>query len=228
MTTQRFVLVVLAAIGLVVLTAGCGTYNATDTGARAVQDGDQNLVNQYYPVLRDAVPYPVAKMKYSLERANIRERLLRFNNPNKIGYVYLLYPTGQVAGYYTIKGKVSSTDSQMTTQDQVVKRCDTNVTGCVFLTVRSPGDDGSYGVNEPGIFFFTTEDVIDESNLLYFYSDAPLKLNEQKFIVYSQDVPQPSSVGESLQERQAMQQAALLATPVPTPKPGSTPTRPNP
>jgi hypothetical protein len=93
--------------------------------------------------------------------------------------VYLLSFTGQFMGYYTIKGKVSSTDSQMTTTDLVITNCHAS-NGCNDVTVPAPGDDGSYGSNEPGIFFFTTENAMVTTNLNYVYSDQPLPLNVPK------------------------------------------------
>jgi hypothetical protein len=40
--------------------------------------------------------------------------------------------------------------------------------------VDAPGDDGSYGANEKGVFFFTTEGALVETNQDYLYSDQPI------------------------------------------------------
>lgn len=128
-----------------------------------------------------ATPYPADQLTHSLERENLKERLLRLNDASKIGYVYLLSFTGQPFGFYSIKGKVSSTDSQMTTDQLIVNKNGGQISGDQSpLTVNAPGDDGSYGKNEPGIFFFTTEGTLVETSVSYIYSDAPLPLDVPK------------------------------------------------
>lgn len=117
-----------------------------------------------------AVPYPSEKLTDSTERRNLRERLLRTNDPNRQGFVYLMN-YGQIVGYYAIKGKVSSTQSAMLPTDKVVDRYEGDV------VVQAPGDDGSYGDNEPGIFFFTTDGVMVSTSLDYIESDAPLPID---------------------------------------------------
>lgn len=122
-----------------------------------------------------AVPYPLAQMRDSLERRNLRERLLRFNRPNKIGYLYVM-SFGKFVGYYVVRGKVSSTQSQMTSPVQVWN-CGGADGGC---QADSIGDDGSFGPNEggdAGIFFFTATGVMVETTLDWVYSDAPLKID---------------------------------------------------
>ena len=110
----------------------------------------------------------------SLECKNLKERERRNSQPNAIGYVYLYNFDGSVKGYFTIKGKVSSTQSQMGPMDSL----DTHSYGNTVL--EAPGDDGSYGPNENGIFFFTTEGVMVTYSGEYVLSDAPLKLSTTK------------------------------------------------
>jgi len=121
-----------------------------------------------------AVPYPQAQMRDSLERRNLRERLLRFNKPQKIGYLYLM-SFGKFVGYYVVKGKISSTQSQMTNLVQTWEASKDQDT-----IVPSVGDDGSFGENEggsAGIFFFTAQGVLVETTLDWVYSDAPLNVD---------------------------------------------------
>lgn len=40
--------------------------------------------------------------------------------------------------------------------------------------VNAPGDDGSYGLNEDGVFFFTTDGNMVTTNLDYIVSEQPL------------------------------------------------------
>jgi len=138
-------------------------------GKSTAQTKGQEQTERAFSQQSKAVPYPVADLKDSLERRNVRERLLRTNDPTKIGYVYLLN-FGKVFGYYTVKGKVSSTQSQMTTDQLIARPCGS----CDRYVVNAPGDDGSYGANEDGIFFFTTEGAYVTTNLDYLYADQPL------------------------------------------------------
>lgn len=117
--------------------------------------------------------YPEAQMQHSLERQNLKDRLLRFNNPNKIGYVYLM-SFGKFVGYYTIHGKITSVQSQMTNTVQTFHYDGGG------MQVPSIGDDGSFGDNEggdKGVFFFTTQKVMVETTLDWVYSDSPLNID---------------------------------------------------
>lgn len=187
---------------LVAVAAVLGAACTDDKREASSQQREEEITSTYQERLNEAVPYPLANMRDSLERRNIRERLLRFNDPNKVGYVYLFFQNGQIAGFYTIKGKVSSVQSQMTT---------TNVTNCPdvrgepnpCVTVEAMGDDGSYGSNEggdAGIFFFTTENVLIEWNGYWQYSDTPLQVNVEPLVVYNPETAEPTSVAPPCEE----------------------------
>jgi hypothetical protein len=160
----------IAALATTAVLTIAGVSACTSDNKSAQQTG-QAQTEQAFKQQSAAVPYPVDQLKDSLERRNIRERLLRTNKPNAIGYVYVM-SFGKIIGYYTIKGKVSSTQSQMTT-DQL--ELDHGSYG--QSVVNAPGDDGSYGANEPGIFFFTTEGAMVETNLDYIVADQPLPVD---------------------------------------------------
>lgn len=115
----------------------------------------------------------------SLECKNLKERERRNSQPNAIGYVYLYNWDGTVKGYFTIKGKVSSTQSQMAPMDVLVDGCDRSGEDCP-AAMEAAGDDGSFGPNESGIFFFTTEGAMVTYSGEYVLSDAPLKLSDNK------------------------------------------------
>jgi hypothetical protein len=170
----------LAAIGAVVVLASVVLAACDDpTPSNGAQRSGQAQTEQAFAQQQAAVPYPADALKDSLERRNLRERLLRTNNASKVGYVYLLSFSGQPLGYYVIKGKVSSTQSQMTTDNLIQTNCHSS-NGCNDVAVNAPGDDGSYGQNEAGEFFFTVEGAFVETSLNYLYSDQPLPLNVPK------------------------------------------------
>jgi len=154
-------------------------FGAADCGGGTTTSSDagQKAKGQAFEVQSKAVPFPGADLKDSLERRNLRERLLRQNEANRQGYVYLL-SFGNFIGYYTIQGKVSSTQSQMTPADLTDYACDDGLSGCQAQVLEASGDDGSYGENEPGIFFFTTEGAMVQYSGDYVYADQPIAVGD--------------------------------------------------
>jgi hypothetical protein len=185
----------LSRIALPVLLLGAALLAGCDQQAPDSQAQGQAITEAYSAKLTNARPYPLGQMNDSAERANLTERLLRMNNPNKIGYVYEVTQNGQIVQHFTIKGKVSSTASQLTNTQNIVDMC--SGTYCP-VAVDSMGDDGSYGPEEGGdngIFFFTTSGVLVEWNGIFLYSDAPLELTTPPLITMSADAQPSSSAG---------------------------------
>lgn len=122
---------------------------------------------------------PPPTLDTSLERQNLIDRLELLNNQNKIFYVYLV-SYGKVMAEYTAQGKISSVNSKLTTQEQVIKTpyydSHNGAAGNLGLVVESPDLDGSYGTNGDAVFFFTTEGAYVEWNGEYIVSDFPLKI----------------------------------------------------
>lgn len=179
---------VMALVFVFVGAAQCGGSSKTYT------THDQAVTRQYAQKLEQAEPYPLAQMTDSAERANLREKLLRLNEPGKIGYVYELSQTGAVIAEYQIKGKVSSTNSQLTTLDQYARFCQSG--DCNNEHFQSMGDDGSFGENEQGIFFFTTTGVLVEWSGIWQYSDAPLHLSTPPILTINANAAPSSTAGQ--------------------------------
>lgn len=108
----------------------------------------------------------------TLEKANLEEKRRREENPNAIGYLYLMN-YGQVVGYYIIKGKLSSNGSQATPEQAIVDACDHGQ--CDHQVVDGPQDDGSYGAPDPGVFFFLADGTKVVTSLDYVQSDRPIE-----------------------------------------------------
>lgn len=136
----------------------------------------QKQSSQAFDQQRAAVPYPASELRDSLERRNIRKRLLITNNANTIGYVYYA-PFGKLMGYWTVKGKVSSVKSQMNPADELTDDL-SDCSGCFeSQVIESAGDDGAFGENQDSVYFFTTEDVMVEvPEDDYFYSTQPVTI----------------------------------------------------
>jgi hypothetical protein len=111
-----------------------------------------------------------SQIKDSLEKKNLEKKRAREENPDSIRYLYLMN-FGQIVGYYVTKGKVSSNGSQVGPETEIIHG------GGNGNVVDSAKDDGTYGVGDPGIFFFTTDDVMVETSLDYIQSDSPLSID---------------------------------------------------
>lgn len=115
---------------------------------------------------------PVPSLGDSLERANITEHLKRNNVADRTRYIYLLADTGGIYSYFVIKGKVTSTAAQLTPTDDFAKKCGT----CDWEVVQGPTDDGSFGGDEGGIYFFTDTGMEVQWNGRWLLTDQPLKI----------------------------------------------------
>lgn len=127
---------------------------------------------------------PAPFIKHSVERDNLIARLNRWNNPNKISYIYLMEKGVGIVAYFAIKGKVSSVNSKLTTNQQLLYKNKSGYSPSA-VAVESPDMDGSYGSNGDAIFFFTTDGKYMEWNGTYFLSDAPVKLTVQPLMIYN-------------------------------------------
>ena len=117
---------------------------------------------------------PVPALQTSLERKNLVRRLERINKEDAISYLYLV-SYGKIMAYFTIRGKVSSLNSYLTAMERV-ERYGSTMDSYQYIALEAPDQDGSYGKNADGIFFFTSDGVYGEWKGDYFWSDQPLKL----------------------------------------------------
>lgn len=111
----------------------------------------------------------------SLEIKNLKKKKQREENPSILRYVYLMN-YGQIVGYYVAKGKISSSGSQIGPETEIVYG------GGNGNVLDSAKDDGSYGAGDPGIFFYTADDVMVETSLDYVVSDQPLAIDVPRLL----------------------------------------------
>jgi hypothetical protein len=151
------------------------------------QSGQQIAQNQ--SSLEQKQPLP--KVDFSNERDNQIRKVTAFNNPNKLGYIYLLSDNGQPISFFVVKGKISNLSSYLTPDQQIVKDpyfdsvrpSGTAQQTSQGLVVQAPDLDGSYGTNGEGIFFFEPDGTYHEWNGKYFYSDKPYKMSVQPLFI---------------------------------------------
>lgn len=177
-----------------------GNVNQNAGSVNDLQDQEEKLTITPFNRIK-AVPseaYPATLITDSLEMKNQRERVLRFNDATKLGWAYLFTPLGALIAVLPVKGKVSSTQSSMTTSVGVYKDQGTGGGGNVAVPV--PGDDLSFGPNEggdAGKFFYTADDVYVFWDGPILYLDAPLEVLQQPAVVKYNAGAKPSSTARA-------------------------------
>lgn len=156
----RRIVAILAGLFLLAGATAC-TSQSAQNDPQAESNFDAQSKNDPVPTLND-----------SLERANISEHLKRNNIPDRVRYIYLLTDIGGIYAYFVIKGKVTSTGAQLTPTDDFAKKCGT----CDWEVVQGPTDDGSFGGDEGGIYFFTDTGMEVQWNGKWLLTDQPLKI----------------------------------------------------
>jgi len=156
----------LAGVLAVVLLGGgsCGsTEDIPQDDPKAASNFEAQKKNDPLPTLSD-----------SLERANIIKHLERNNQADRVRFIYLMNDVGGVYAFYTIKGKVTSTGAQLTPTDSIVDPCGSSY--CPEV-VQGPTDDGSFGGDEGGVYFFTDTGLEVQWNGKWLMFDEPMKIN---------------------------------------------------
>lgn len=191
--------------------SGCGLFDSgnSNTGTNVTQDAGSvnDLVVQqgelsiqaWNQVKADpSQAYPVSELRSSLELHQQRERLLRFNVKEKTGFAYLMLPGVGVMAKFPVLGKISSTQSSMTTAVGVYSNGGTGGGG--NLTVELPGDDLSFGPNEggpDGKFFYTPDGVYVYWDGPILYVDTAMELLDKQLPLTYQDGSKPSSTASN-------------------------------
>jgi hypothetical protein len=169
-----------AMVAAIAVLVGCGFAAVAEKPdyQQAMEDQSGRVAD----AMTRAEPFPETAMKDSLERKQLSERLQRFNKPNKIGYLYVFeMGSREPVGYYVVRGKISSVQSQMLNPTQTWNhKCSSSQGACAYLgSAESIGDDGSFGPNEGGdrgIFFFDAKGALHETVQDWHYSDAPIEV----------------------------------------------------
>lgn len=163
-------------LGLLTLTTGCDLEESTKQDIKnTLEIGNKLVSSQETPTDID----------YSLERYNLIKRAYWVNGmrdkarslPSPIadmplGYIVLLTESGSVVGRFVVDGKVTSLNSYLTPDSEYYE-----YSGDYRKNNWLPDVDGSYGSNDNGIFFFTTDGKYIEWTGIYLYSDIPFEVS---------------------------------------------------
>ena len=123
-------------------------------------------------------------LEYSLERYNLIRRAYWVNGQREkalslpcavqrpLGYV-ILFSGNIVVGRFEIDGKVSSLNSYLTPDSDYYEYSGSSSS---YKNNWIADVDGTYGMNDSGIFFFTTDGKYIEWTGTYLYSDIPFEV----------------------------------------------------
>lgn len=164
---------------------GCGEYTPTVDGSA------QDMYNtiQTASDLQASQPTPT-DIDFSLERYNLIKRAYWVNGQREkamavpcqverpLGYILLLTDAGAPIGRFVVDGKVSSLNSYLTPDSEFYEQ----EFGSNGYSIGDGNDwladvDGSYGMNDNGIFFFTPDGNYWEWTGTYLYSDVPFEID---------------------------------------------------
>lgn len=171
---KKIVSILLLVAIILCMLAGCDSDYQEQTSDVEKQQSITKDLQQSQPTPTD--------IDYSLERYNLirraywvngqREKALSLPRPveKPLGYVVLMLEGVGVVGNYVIDGKVSSLNSFLTPDSEYYEYSagETSKKNNWLADV-----DGSYGENDNGIFFFTTDGKYIEWTGTYIYSDIP-------------------------------------------------------
>jgi hypothetical protein len=193
------------------LTAACtstDSSSATQPGNPAgnvndLQSQQEHLTIDGYNAVQTNPAYQYVAPRNPLELANQKEKLARFNDPSKVGYLYAFVAGTNIVFFSTVEGKISDVNSSMTSPVGVFKSYtnNSNSAGGGNVALPLPGDDLSYGPNECGdlgVFWFDTSKVLHEwcsSSGPWMYVDAPITLPSQLVQLQLPAGSKPSNTG---------------------------------
>lgn len=167
---KRIALFIILVVALTTTLAACG--ETVPNAANQTRKQEQQFQGQVGQKKNATVGYP--EVSKFAESQNLKRRYEELDDV-KTGYVYLLN-YGKIFAEYTVKGKVSSLNSQFTNPEQVVKTDYGDGWGSETIPQAEP--DGSYGDNPRGIFFWTTDAVYVEWSGDYLYSKRRLDIQQ--------------------------------------------------
>ena len=174
---KKIISIILAALMLMVVLTSCDI-DASSYGSQNDINNTKDVANQ----LQSSQSTPT-DIEYSLERYNLIRRAYWVNGQREranalvceitkpMGYI-VLFSGNAVVGSFTVDGKVSSLNSFLTPSNE-----EKYYSNGATLNTELPDIDGSYGENDNGIFFFTTDGKYVEWTGTYLYSDIPMRVD---------------------------------------------------
>lgn len=181
---SRHIIILLFAIGaLAFILAGCDSNHGEGTAQKKEQATQQSNYN------RLVATEPAHTMNSSPTRATINDWIDTWSKPGKLSYVYLQNSSGQITGYYVLKGLPVSYCTSLTPNYKIVVP---EITGDnnVPLEVPAPAIDGVYySGGECNTYY-----GFDATTGAYVEYTAGLGIN---VLLYDQPLP-PQKLGDAI------------------------------
>lgn len=174
---KKIVISALAVLMVISLSA-CGEPSGSRKDIYTTQENANNI--------QENQPTPT-DLEYSLERYNLIRRAYWVNGQREkalslpceierpLGYIVLFTESGGVVGRYVVDGKVTSLNSYLTP--------DSEAYSSDYRLEWLADVDGSYGENDQGIFFFTSDGKYIEWTGTYLYSDIPFEVTTPTIVI---------------------------------------------
>ena len=174
---------ILAVILILIMTLSFAACTVDESGSRKDTEATMNAAN----TLQTNQPTPT-DISYSLERYNLIRRTYWVNGQREkanslpcevekpLGYIALFTDNGATVGKFVVDGKVSSLNSFLTPDSEYYEQDMDR--GTIDDNKWLADVDGSYGENDTGIFFFTTDGKYVEWTGTYLYSDIPFEIKD--------------------------------------------------
>lgn len=178
--------IIMIAVLLIILAAGLSLTGCSEMEASGSTYSDKVNTKKVADKLANNQPTPT-DIDYSLERYNLIKRTYWVNGQREkantlqceiekpLGYIILISESGAILNQFVVDGKVSSLNSYLTPDSEFYEE----------VSPDYPTDnewladvDGSYGENDQGIFFFTTDGKYIEWTGTYLYSDIPFEVDK--------------------------------------------------
>lgn len=179
---------VLCLVAIFVLMMGCLVGCDIEVEADGTSQ-DKMTTQEIASKLTNNQPTPT-DIDYSLERYNLIKRAYWVNGQREkanalpceiekpLGYIVLFTESGSIIGSFVVDGKVSSLNSYLSPDSEWYEQ-EYWSDGKTYEANDWLADvDGSYGENDNGIFFFTTDGKYIEWTGTYLYSDIPFIVDE--------------------------------------------------
>lgn len=170
---------------LIMLVTSADSCSVDDSKSKARKDTEKTLAAGGTLQVNQPTPTDI---DYSLERYNLIKRAYWVNGNREkanslpcqierpFGYI-VLFDKGVVFGKFIVDGKVSSLNSYLTPDSEYYEYHGT------YNNYWLADVDGSYGENDNGIFFFTTDGKYIEWTGDYLYSDMPFEVEDPVLII---------------------------------------------
>lgn len=157
---------------IAVMLSACMEDTTTVSSSQTIADQNAKKADQAAKVMEKT---QVPTFTESLDRENIRDRLIVTNNANTLQWVYL-FSAGRNIGRFPVRGKVTSGGKRLSSPEMVIGIDKGEFYGQELT--EAPDEMGTYGSSGPYIFWFDPAGQYHQWQGDYFLSPVPYKIDK--------------------------------------------------